>query len=366
MLRYVIGLVAVLIIFSSCSTDLNLTGDYEEQAIVYSLLDTVNNPSRGGNGHLFRIQKVFLGEASAFEMAMVADSSYFNYDSTLVEVLDIDADGDTNNRWMLDTVHIATKGEGDFFGPKQRLYLLEEDVHENHSYMLVITNLQSGYKATSVIDMLGESSFRWLNPSENSNASYRGFNLKRNDGTYLEPGIDFTTADNAVDYELWLTFYYREVAGTDTTQHELNWKVGSNSFAKEDGEGESNGTLTLRGGQVYSFIGANIESNPSIIRLIGKDFNRNTGSGNKFGPDAFELTMYIAGTEFSEFLTVSNGNVSGSLTDVPTYSNINNGLGVFSCRTSNKFLNLVPNDNDDLQEFISGQYTGDLQFTTDE
>jgi hypothetical protein len=368
MLRYVIGLVALLtIISSSCSTDLNLTGDYEEQAIVYSLLDTVNNPSRGGNGHLFRIQKVFLGEASAFEMAMVADSSYFNYDSTLVEVLDIDADGDTNNRWMLDTVHIATKEEGDFFGPKQRLYLLEEDVHENHSYMLVITNQQSGYQATSVINMLGESSFRWTNPSENSPATYRGLNLKRNDGTYFDIGIDFSTADNAADYELWLTFYYREVVDTDTTQHELNWRVGSNSFAKEDGEGADNGVLSLSGEQVFSYIGSNIESNPSIVRLIGKDFNNN-GTLGKGGPDAFELTMYIAGTEFSEFLTISNssGTASGSLTSVPTYSNINNGLGVFSCRTSKKFLNLVPNDSDDLQEFISGQYTGGLQFTTDE
>ena len=372
MLRYVIGLVALLTIFSSCSTDLNLTGDYKEQAIVYGLLDPNDNPDKNdnpsdvfGNGHFFRIQKGFLGEVSAFEMALIADSSYFDDAITVIEVYDI-FNGDTLNRWALDTVYTVGKEEGDFFGPKQKLYHLNENVFEDHSYMLFITNQESGYRATSEISMLGESSFKWTNPSENSTATYRGLNLKRNDGTYFDVGIDFATADNAANYELWLTFYYREVAGTDTTQHELTWRVGSNSFPREDDKGEANGTLTLSGEQVFSFIGSNIQSNPSIVRLIGKDFNRNTGSGNKFGPDAFELTMYIAGTEFSEFLSVSNGNVSGSLTDVPTYSNINNGLGVFSCRTSKKFPNLVPNDGDDLQEFISGQYTGGLQFTTDE
>ena len=57
MLRYVIRLVALLTIFSSCETDFDLTGDYQERALIYGLIDPLDN----GNGHLFRIQKAFLG-----------------------------------------------------------------------------------------------------------------------------------------------------------------------------------------------------------------------------------------------------------------------------------------------------------------
>mgnify|MGYP003662384600 CR=1 FL=1 len=81
MLRYALGLVALLTIFSSCSTEFNLTGEYQEKALVYGLLDPSDNPNTGGDGHLFRIQKAFLGEESAFVMAQNADSSYFNVGS---------------------------------------------------------------------------------------------------------------------------------------------------------------------------------------------------------------------------------------------------------------------------------------------
>jgi len=97
MIRYAIGLVALLTVFSSCKTDFSLTGDYEEKPLIYGLLDPNESVQ------LFRIQKAFLGEESAFIMAQSPDSSYFKYEDLFVELVEYNGANETN-RWVLDTV----------------------------------------------------------------------------------------------------------------------------------------------------------------------------------------------------------------------------------------------------------------------
>lgn len=372
MLRYAIGLVALLTVFSSCKTDINLIGEFEERALVYGLLDPLNNPSEGGDGHYIRVQRSFLGEASAFEMAMVSDSSYFDDATTTVQIHQISINGlDTNfqESWTLpDSVLTDVKEDGVFFGPDQKLYFLDEDIVEDRTYMLEINNIATGYRAVSVMKMLKDSEYRWVKPNPNSVTFDRhaGLNLKKSDGGYFDYNVEFSTADNASKYELWLTFFYREVTGTDTVLQELSWNVGRNNFSRSNGLGIQNGNFIISGEQVFSFIGSNLEPpEPGVTRLLGKYYNTQSGQGNKIGPNTFELVMYIAGSDYTDFLDVTGGNTAG-LTEVPSYSNVQNGLGVFSSRTTKVYPRLVPNDNDDLQEFIAGQYTGDLQFQTDQ
>ncbi|TNF29872.1 MAG: hypothetical protein EP314_02195, partial [Bacteroidetes bacterium] len=107
MLRYAIGLVALATVFSSCESDFNLTGDYQERALIYGLLDPNDNPNVGGNGHVFRIQKAFLGEESAFLMAATPDSSYFRYEDLKVELVEYNENGSETDRWELDTIYIT-------------------------------------------------------------------------------------------------------------------------------------------------------------------------------------------------------------------------------------------------------------------
>ena len=371
MLRYAIGLVALLTVFSSCKTDIDLIGDFEEKAIVYGLLDPLNNPSNGGDGHLIRIQRGFTGEASAFELAQISDSSYFDYESTIVQMHSVTFSGfDTviDDSWTLDTVNVQEKEDGVFFGPEQRLYHFEGNAEAELDYMLEINNTASGYRAFSVMKMMNDDDYRWVKPNQNSTINNRhvGLNLKKTDGNYFDYNVEFSTIDNASKYELWLKFFYREVTGIDTIQKELAWKVGTNNFEKTDGVGIQNGNFLISGEQVFSFIGSSLEPpEPGVTRLIGKYYNTQSGQGNKVGPSTFELVMYAAGNDYTDYLDVTGSDNSG-LTEVPTYTNVTNGLGVFSCRTTKVYPRLVPNDNDDIQELVAGQYTGDLQFQTDQ
>jgi hypothetical protein len=66
-------LLAAVLTLSSCETEVELTAaEYAETTVVYGLIDL------SASKQVFRINKTFLGEGSAFDMALVADSSEYD------------------------------------------------------------------------------------------------------------------------------------------------------------------------------------------------------------------------------------------------------------------------------------------------
>ncbi|MGB0918830.1 MAG: hypothetical protein ACPGU4_14650, partial [Flavobacteriales bacterium] len=264
MLRYAIGLVAVLTIFSSCDSKFSLTGDYTEKAVVFGLLDPNNNPDAGrnplgvaGEGHLFRIQKAFLGEESAFVMASRPDSSYFKYEDLFVELIEFDGTNETN-RWVLDTVMIGNKDEGDpddgvidFFGPTQRLYKTKTDgnVSDNVNidatleYAITLKKRPAAVASMTIanmdtvtpiadarVDVINTEAFRWNTPNQNSPSfpgTTRKMDLFNTAGDFKDYTIRFDAAERAKQYEVWLRFYYREIVLGIETDKFIEWKVST-------------------------------------------------------------------------------------------------------------------------------------------
>ncbi|HJM16760.1 MAG TPA: hypothetical protein QF851_04835, partial [Flavobacteriales bacterium] len=63
-----------LLLFISCETDFNVNAEWEEVTVVFGLLDQTQDKQ------YIRINKAFLGNASASDMASVADSlNYIPY-----------------------------------------------------------------------------------------------------------------------------------------------------------------------------------------------------------------------------------------------------------------------------------------------
>lgn len=382
MLRYAIGLVALLTIFSSCNSDFNLTGEYQEKAIIYGLLNPQDNPSAGGEGHLFRIQKVFLGEESAFVMAQNADSSYFKYENLFVEIIEYD-DEDETNRWALDTVNIGDKetgnpddGEIDFFGPTQRLYKLDENINPDRSYEITLKKRPLGMTgemtivnmdtvtpiADAVTEIVDLSSFSWDTPNENSPvATARKLDLYNTSGQFKDYTIRFDAADQGRQYEVWIRFYYREIENGIETEKSMEWRTST--FELEPGI--SSWQVQLPAQSVYSRIGSSLTVNPNITRIIGLA----SGSPNDAFPldnfsHDFDFFIRIAGDELYEYIDINNPSNSGSLQDKPVYTNVNNGLGVFSTRTETEFKGLYLS-NTGGQQLVDGEYTQGLNFTDD-
>lgn len=401
MLRYAIGLVAVLTIFSSCTTELSLTGDYVERPLVYGLLDPNNNPNsrpyyeidEPGDGHFFRIQKAFLGEESAFIMAMSPDSSYFKYEDLFVELVEYNPDnGNEIQRWALDTVMIHNKDTGiaddgiiDFFGPEQRLYKTKTDGSPTENVnidptleyeitlkkrpasigTMTISNMDTVTPiADSKVDVVDPSSFRWNTPSKVSqdNGTAPKMDLFNTSGEFKNYTIRFDAIDRAKHYEVWMRFHYREVISSVETEKSIEWKVSS--FELDPNTSDYQVQLTSEA--IYSRIGTMVQPEPNVIRYIGLQ----DGSAGDLTPldgfsQDFDFYIRVAGDELFEYIDINNPTNSGALQDKPVYTNINNGLGVFSSRSSVEFTGMAITSSASLQ-LVDGEYTTGLGFVEDD
>lgn len=381
MLRYAIGLVAMLTIFSSCDSKFNLTGEYKEKALIYGLLD----PNDNGDGHLFRIQKGFLGEESAFVMAQNADSSYFKYENLFVEVIEFDENGDETNRWELDTVNIGNKetgnpddGEIDFFGPTQRLYKLNANVNAEKEYGITLKKRPSIISigdmtianmdtVTPIADARTEivniGYFQWKTPSEValSNGTAQKMEIFNTSNQFKDYTVRFDVAQNAIKHEVWMRFYYREVLDGIETVKTLEWKIST--FELESNV--SSWQVQLPAVNIYNRIGSEVKPIPNVVRYIGlKDGSADDIKPNDGHSHDFDIFIRMAGTELNEYININDPSNSGVLQDKPVYTNVNNGLGVLSSRTSAEFrgLYITPSSG---QQLVDGEFTQGLGFVDD-
>jgi hypothetical protein len=344
-----------------------------------------------GNGHLFRIQKAFLGEESAFIMAQSPDSSYFNYEDLFVELIEYDGINETN-RWVLDTVMISNKDTGiandgviDFFGPEQRLYKTKTDgglsenvnINPNLEYEITLKKRPGGITnmtlanmdsiepiADSRVDVLDPSTFKWNTPNENSPSfpgTTRKMDLFNNSGEFKNYTVRFDAADRAKQYEVWLRFYYREVLFSVETAKSMEWKVSTFELAP----GTSDWQVQFTSEAIYSRIGSEIQPEPNVIRYIGLAENHHHDPHpNDNQSHDFDIFIRLAGDELFEYIDINNPTNSGALQDKPVYTNVNNGLGVFSSRSTVEFpgmyLSVTAGD-----QLVNGIYTANLGFQDD-
>ncbi len=367
MVRYFIGLVALLTIFTSCETDFGLAGDYTEKALVYGLLNPNDNPNVGGDGHLFRIQKAFLGEESAFVMALESDSSYFPYENLTVEL--IEYNGTIETSWVLDTVMIANKDTGDpddgtidFFGPEQRLYKAEVNINANREYEIRLTKtggLSDTVIADAVTSVIDVSSFRWDNPSENSPSAQK-MDIYGTSGQYKNYTLRFRTAERAKQYEVWMRFHYREVVQGVETAKSIEWRVTTFEL-----NGESEWQVQMPSEGIYTRIGSSLTAESNTIRKIGR------ADGVADDPLPFDgktqdidIFIRLAGEDLFDYIDINSPTNSGASQDKPVFTNVNNGLGVFSSRTTVEFEHIYLSSTA-AQHLVDGTYTDGLNFVID-
>lgn len=383
MLRYAIGLVALLTVFSSCDSDFSLTGDYQEKALVYGLLDPNDNPNVGGNGHIFRIQKAFLGEESAFLMAANPDSSYFRYEFLKVELVEYTENGAETDRWELDTIYITNKDTGDpndevidFFGPVQRLYKTETtgvdrvNIEADKTYELILSDRRNdsiiASASTTIIDV---SSFTWNTPNENSPSfpgTTRKMDLYNTSGEYKDYTVRFEAAQRAIQYELWLRFYYREVIQGVETPKTLEWRATTFELDPNITDWQ----VQISSQSIYNRLGTSILPNAEATRYIGfpDNYSGLVGYTDPHPSDNhthdFDLFFRVAGEELFQYIDINQPSNSGALTDKPVYTNVDNGLGVFSTRTKIEFQGMYLSETA-ADQLVGGELTQGLGFVND-
>jgi hypothetical protein len=314
----------------SCETDFETIAPWRETMVVYGLLNPFDNVQ------YIRISKAYLGEGNALQMGQISDSIYY------ADVLQVKLERFVNNQYvegqLLSRIDTIPKESGTFAAPYQVIYAYTLGVpsstqNDGSEYRLTITNTQTGNVVTAKTKII--ESFSVLRPI--SQATYK-FN------TSLGLTWRMNVSDQAKIYGVRQKINYIEVntITNDTVKKSIDWFIGDKVVA----QGQTELLFPFESNELYRLLGDNIDVDPDKTRRL--DFN--------------PIDVYIAaGTEdLYTYMQVSEEN-TGIIQDKPPFTNIENGIGLFTSRNFRKItIQLHP---DTYAALDTSDYTKNLNFT---
>ncbi len=332
-------------IIPSCNTDVDLIGDYKVTPVVYGLLD------QSDSLHYIRINKTFLGQGNAFEMALVPDSSYFqDVDATVTEIL---ANGTTGRVWQLrDTIIDGKSENGVFFAPQHKVYYFATHTYQNNPNLSLKPDAK--YRLNIVINggefvVKGETELvrdvALTAPSPQSSFTFRG-----NQNDYR--AVPFTwTKGNGRRFNFNMAFHYKETdVNANITEKSFDWNLG------EIMAGSTNNVSVNANGELfYQLVKNNVPIDNNIVKREHTYF----------------LITLVAGSEDLHNFIIANKPTTSLAQNKPSFTNLEGGIGIFSSRYTVRMMKYFINpffqnwrslDQRSTKELCEGQYTGLLKF----
>ena len=321
----------------SCKDDLNLSAPYEEITVVYGFID----PNSSEN--YVKVNKAFLGDGNAYAYAAIRDS--LEYDTSRVEVK-ITKVSDTNWSEKLVAQEFSNKEAGEFYGPEHTLWALNaNDLVPGEEYELKVTIDDE----TPNKKVLTSSAFLPAQPSivpPLSNSILR-IDLINSSG-YEVYALNWKSGAYGTRYDAKVRIVYEEHYNDGSSEtKDLFYNLGS---VTADGlSGGQTMTLPFYGQQFFEYVGSQLSDPGTTIRY-------RAFKGMYFVFD-------VAGQELDTYMEV-NKPISQVFQERPEYTNIENGLGVFSGRVH---LEVGKRwfGTQSFEELCTGKYTRDLKICSD-
>lgn len=316
----------IVLLMSACSTDLEVTAPYKENTIVYALLD------KDSTTQYIKINKAFLGPGNAFEYAQVPDSSEYRDDQLEAVVQEVKNGTVIQSFDLHDT--LWPHDPGIFAGPLHKLYYFTAPLDSSATYRLVAT--AKGNHITAETPVVAK-----MTPS--GNILSQPLRLVTPTGTYASPSIRWISAANGRRYDVSYRFRWDDVVGNDTIPRDFTQFLGS--VVASDNTGGEQLSISLGGEAFFQTVAFRVGTNPGVQRRIFK---------------GVDILWAVAGPALYNYLQL-NSPISGLVEERPTYTNVDNGYGIFSTR---RFVEVttVGLNAQTVPELVQGPYTAGLQF----
>ena len=314
----------ILPLLFSCETDFDVNANWKDVTIVYGLIDPNNEDQ------LIKINKAYLGQGDAIQMASISDSTNYDPSNLIVKIHRV-REQVFNTYDTLSTVvltdTVLDKDDGLFSTDDNIIYTFKKPssfYNTNSIYVLEILNLSSGQKVTSETEIINSFSFESLNPS----FEWGLYNGELADSLrFRTKNIEWQNSKNGVIYQLDILINYLESGIVKS----LSWSQPIVEYSS------GNMSLKIKGDQFFQFLENNLDNNTT------KQFLN------------LDLVMTIGAQDLKTYIDV-NQPFSGIVQERPVFSNIDNGVGLFSSRytyddiigieLTNSTLNYMINDLD--------------------
>ena len=313
-MKYLYLVFITIILFFSCSTDLDINDDYKDITVVYGILD------KSSDYQYIKINKAFLGEIAASQMAQVADSVlYKKADVSIIK----SKNGNYVKTIFFNYTDTIEKDSGLFANDKNIIYVTDEKIIEDSelddindfTYKLVV-NIPNKDAVTSETILVSDVK---ENHNNNDNTEVEEVNLYKslgyNSGHYFLYNLRFPNADNAYLSEVFVQCFYYNGFGSHYYLDSTMFRLGGNTKTYSSDYGQEM-IFTFNGKEFYKKLHENIMNSfaPKRYFYCIRFWYMSAGRG---------LSDYIEQTSI-DYSEVDNGQA---------FSNITNGYGVFSSKS---------------------------------
>ncbi len=339
---FIFSLCAVLV-FNGCKNDLEIIDEWKETMVVFGLLN------QSDTAQYIKINKAYLGEGDAFQMAGYYDS--INYTNQLTVTLER-----WKNNQLLSTHPLIrdlslNKPPGIFAYPNQVLYKTTDAIFDDSEYRLTIINGETGKKVTAKTPLVKD--FVMANPVPTQsivNFTNPNFPFK----------VEWSTGPNGRLYQVAIRFFYvrkHKITGVKT-QDSVDWvfpeKKANNLLGNETMK------IEFMGESFYRFIGnpGNVPNDGNYYLIPGKINNSS---------HHLDFFIFSAGEDFATYMEVNKPSL-GVLQEKPIYTNLEGGIGLFSARYTKLKAGMElgnTGNNHSLDSLYAGQYTAWQNFCTE-
>lgn len=322
---------ATFFMVSGCSTDFQLEGEWKDIPIVYGIL------SLQDTAHYIRVEKAFLEPGgNAEEIAQIADSLYYDNATVQLQV----GGGSTYTLERVDgNLEGYPREDGPFASSPNYLYKIRKSqipIAPGSEVQLIINRGDNLEPVTAETTVIGSIVPNDASPASPMNWAYNRF-----------VNIAWNVEEAAKIFDVRMIVNYSENSAENPTEFEAR----SEEFILE--------TELIRGDQPTTRVSINVQGE-SFYQLIG---SRIPPAVNQFRIlDGIDFKITAGGQEFIDLIEIARVNAGITSSQVvPVYSNISEGLGIFTSR-SVAFRKTLRLDAPSLDSLKNGIYTEQLNF----
>jgi hypothetical protein len=296
----------ILLAFVSCTEKLSLNEPWKEIMVIYGFLDHTQAVQ------YVRLTKTFLGDGDNSGYAKIPDSIY--YDAKIIDVKLYEYAGNAATTLLRtitlrDTI-LQDLPPGAFAQSPNRLFYTNQALDVANTYKIVAKNIRTGYEAKastkliSILPLVSSSLFSVITGAGNDR-SYSNFSFSQK------------STPSTKSFQCSLQFFFADSFNNGSvTEKMLEYKYPLQILDNPKGGVTSNQIINGR-----DFMGF-LKSNRANAFPANGAFRRARG---------VYLTQTVAAEELTNYYSINKPS-SALLLEKPVYTNITNGVGIFSSR----------------------------------
>ncbi len=314
--------ISLTLLLSHCKNDFKVNEDWKDYTIVYGILNQYDSVN------YVRVTKSFLGNQDAYAMAQISDSLYYkNINVKIEEWLN------SSLNKTIDLVKDSFPRENGIFAIKNYVFKTNEVLNPLARYKLIVN--VNGKEVTSETSLL-----------EDFTIELPGQIALHSEYTTLK--ITCVSKPDQRIFEPTLRFWYYEITSQgDTTKKYLDLTLAAQISPTING-GEKI-ISELKGDQFLSFVGNNLQNDPNVIKRV-------------VAHGSFDILVDVGSDDMYTYMQV-NAPATGIVSEKPIFSNITNGLGLFTSRIKGSKTGKIMAYTT-LDSLAKGQFTKNLKFLT--